>query len=525
LTPSENNTIDQTAFPEGLRLVAKLAREGMLVVREGIMAALNRSMAQMCGYAPEALAGRSLDALLDPTAKADFTQWAEEVIRNGSNNGIEHRTSFRHKQGHSVPALCKAGPVRHCDQPAALFLVTDLTEVTEAENRLQKARQLESIAALSGGIAHDYNNLLTVIIGNISLVQSYIDPEDLIYRMLTEAYEASMIAKSLTQKLITFSRGGAPRKEVTDLAPLLKSVTEFSLSGANVKVTFDLTPGLHHVEADKTQMGQAFHNLVINAREAMPDGGMITVSACNVQKIDGVESTAAAGWVRICIADQGHGIAAEHLDRVFDPYFSTKQRGNQKGTGLGLSICHSIVKNHGGMMSVASEVDNGTRVFVCLPATTKPLAILPAHQRTSAPPVDHKGGRILVMDDEAMILKLAGLILTRLGYRAAFAADGREAVDRYREALEQGRPFDAVILDLTVRGGMGGEEAIRHLREIDPGVVAIVSSGYSDSPVLTEHERFGFRGAVVKPYSVYELSDALKRFLACEDSVPARTDQ
>ena len=388
-----------------------------------------------------------------------------------------------------------------------------ISKPIEAEDELQRTRQLESIAALSGGIAHDYNNLLTVIIGNVSLIQSYVDPQDIIYKLLNEVNEAAIVAKSLTQKLITFSRGGAPLKETTDMAALVRSVTEFSLSGSNIRCQFDVADDLWLVDVDKTQVSQAVHNLVMNAREAMPEGGVITVLAGNVQNIDGVRAPTASRWVRLSIIDQGKGIAPEDMDKIFNPYFSTKQRGNQKGTGLGLSICHSIIRNHDGKMAIDSSPGAGTTVNLYLPASMNALpaisAVKPCKLMTPIPGC----GRILVMDDEEMIINMAGRILARLGYESAFARNGSEAVALYEEALNTEQPFDAVVLDLTVRGGMGGEEAMHHLLDIDPQVKVIVSSGYSDSPVMQDYKKYGFSAAAGKPYSLIELSQALDHVL------------
>jgi signal transduction histidine kinase/CheY-like chemotaxis protein len=386
-------------------------------------------------------------------------------------------------------------------------------ESLETVDQIHKTRKLESIAALSGGIAHDYNNLLTVIIGNISLIQSYMDSEDIIYRMLSEAYEASMIAKSLTQKLITFSKGGAPIKETASISPLVRSATEFTLSGSNIRCEFFIPDNLYLVEIDKTQIGQAIHNLVMNAREAMPQGGTITVNAENVIVPRKTRTLNKGRHVKISVSDQGVGIPAENLDKIFDPYFSTKQRGTQKGMGLGLSICHSIIEKHSGDVMVESRVGVGTIVSVLLPASAeKKLAEKTADIVSEKTPVPGRG-RILVMDDEKMIVKLTSLILNRLGYEAEFAADGLEAIQMYKAALETDRPFDAVILDLTVRGGMGGKETIRNLINLDPDVKGIVSSGYSDDPVMEDYQKYGFKGVVVKPFSIYELSESLNHVL------------
>ena len=394
---------------------------------------------------------------------------------------------------------------------------SDIKPDKKAEDELQKIRNLESIAALSGGIAHDYNNLLTVIIGNISLIQSYIEPDDMIYGLLDEALEASMTAKSLTQKLITFSRGGAPVMETASISPVIKSATEFTLSGSNIKCEFSIPGDLFLVHIDKTQISHVIHNLVMNAREAMPGGGIIKVVAENLNIANKSPEPGSelekGNYVKISIIDQGIGITKEILDKIFDPYFSTKDMGTQKGMGLGLSICHSIIKQHNGDIVAESFAGTGTSLHFYLPASEETIVT----QKSLKVPEKEKlvlgKGRILVMDDEKMVIKITGHILNRLGYDASFAKDGNLAVEMYKKAMESGNPFDAVILDLTVRGGMGGKEAIKRLIEIDPKIKAIVSSGYSNSPVMTSYKDYGFIGVIAKPYNINELSKKLNEVL------------
>lgn len=390
---------------------------------------------------------------------------------------------------------------------------TDIKPDIKAEDEFQKIRNLESIAALSGGIAHDYNNLLTVIIGNISLIQSYIEPDDMIYGLLDEALEASMTAKSLTQKLITFSRGGAPIMETASIAPVIKSATEFTLSGSNIKCEFSIPGDLLLVQIDKTQIGHVIHNLVMNAREAMPSGGIIKVSAENVNITDKSRGLGKGNYVKISITDQGIGISKEILGNIFDPYFSTKDMGTEKGMGLGLSICHSIIKKHNGDIVAESTAGAGTSLHFYLPASEETIVTQKSLKISEKEKLVLGKGRILVMDDEKMVIKITGHILNRLGYDASFSKDGAQAIEIYKEAIESGNPFDAVILDLTVRGGMGGEEAIKKLIEIDPKIKAIVSSGYSDSPVMTSYKDYGFIGVVAKPYNINELSQKLNEVL------------
>ncbi len=384
-----------------------------------------------------------------------------------------------------------------------------LSERKVTEEELLKARKLESIAALSGGIAHDYNNLLTSIMGNISLAQTYLEHDDKIYGLLNEAQRASILAKDLTRKLITFSRGGAPIKKTVPISPLVKRATEFSLSGSNIKCGFHIPDELWHVEIDETQIGQAIYNLVMNAREAMRDGGTIRVAAENTNMTDRAPTLKEGRYVKISFKDEGIGIPKKHLKKIFDPYFSTKEMGTQKGMGLGLSICHSIIKGHSGDVDVGSQEGVGATFNIYLPASDgKASKEKPEKSQMKATPVIGKG-RILVMDDEKMIRHLAGEILSYLGYKVSFSKDGAKAIEIYKGAMESGEPFDAVILDLTVRGGMGGKEAIRKLMEIDPHVTGIVSSGYSDDSVMTNFEKYGFKGVVAKPYSVHEVSVVL----------------
>jgi len=386
-----------------------------------------------------------------------------------------------------------------------------------AEEEVQKIRNLESIAALSGGIAHDYNNLLTVIIGNISLIQSYIETDDMIYGLLDEALEASMTAKSLTQKLITFSRGGAPIMETASIAPVIKNATEFTLSGSNIKCKFSIPGDLWLVKIDKTQIGHVIHNLVMNAREAMPDGGIIIVAAENVNITDKSSESGIrlenGNYVKISITDRGIGISKENLDKIFDPYFSTKEMETQKGMGLGLSICHSIIKKHNGDIVAESFAGPGASLHFYLPVSEETTATQKSFKAPEKEKLVLGKGRILVMDDEKMVIKITGHILNRLGYDASFSKDGAQAIEMYKKAMESQNPFDAVILDLTIRGGMGGKEAIKCLTEIDPNIKTIVSSGYSDSPVVTDYKKYGFSGVVAKPYSINELSEKLNEVL------------
>jgi nitrogen-specific signal transduction histidine kinase/CheY-like chemotaxis protein len=386
---------------------------------------------------------------------------------------------------------------------------------TENQDLKQQLRQLESIAALSGGIAHDYNNLLTAIMGNISLAMEQLDADSQTSRLLEKALAASRAAKSLTRTLITFSKGNLPSKTPTDIVEVVENAAAFSLSGSNILCEVAPSAGTWPANADPQQIGQAIHNLLINAAESMPSGGSVVIGFENTV-LDSPHSVLPPGrYVHISIKDHGVGIPAENIDRIFDPYFSTKAKGADKGTGLGLSISHSIIAKHGGKITVRSRVGAGSTFHILLPASDENVAADPtscqAPNIAASDEILVGQGKILVMDDEAMILELAGNMLRRLGYAADFAEDGQTAVRKYRAAMEGGAPFDAVILDLTIKGGMGGQETIEQLKAIDPAVKAIVSSGYSDNPVIANYSDFGFLEVVAKPYEINEFSQKLHR--------------
>jgi two-component system cell cycle sensor histidine kinase/response regulator CckA len=379
--------------------------------------------------------------------------------------------------------------------------------------RLEEDSKMESIAALSGGIAHDYNNLLTAIIGNITLAQTYLDKDDKPHMLLDHALVASKTAKNLTQKLITFSKGGSLNKEIAAIDRLVISAADFTLSGSNIECVYRFQPDLWMVDVDQSQIGQAIHNVVMNAREAMPQGGTIEVNVENVVLTDEAPTLGQRNYVRISIADKGNGIPEKEFGNIFAPYYSTKKMGNEKGMGLGLSICHSIIKKHNGDVAVESQMGVGTIFHLYLPAADAESIEKKQEDETAGQGLIFGEGKILVMDDEDIIRKLAGEILSYLGYEVDFAQDGAEAVDLYKASMRSGKPFDAVILDLTVRGGMGGKDAIQRLIAVDSTVKGIVSSGYSDDPGMTDFREYGFSGVVAKPYTVEELGETLSRVL------------
>jgi CheY-like chemotaxis protein len=360
---------------------------------------------------------------------------------------------------------------------------------------------------LAGGIAHDFNNLLTGIMGNIGLVKSYISPSDNTYEMLDEAERAAIRARDLTQQLLTFARGGKPVKKPVNVYELMKESSEFALRGSKAKLLLSLPEDLWQIDADEGQISQVINNLVINADEAMPMGGTLKIHAENeaIRKNSSI-LLKSGSYVRIDIEDTGTGISPEHLQRIFEPYFTTKQRGS----GLGLTTAYSVVRNHGGIMTAESELKKGSTFRIYLPASKRAVK---GGKKLTVTDSGQAGGKVLIMDDEEIIRKMLTNMLGMAGYTVEVSADGVEALEKYQQAREAGDPFNAVIMDLTVPGGMGGKEAVKKILEIDPKAVVIVSSGYATDPIMSDFKKYGFKAVIAKPYSVRQLRESLSSLL------------
>jgi len=399
------------------------------------------------------------------------------------------------------------------DRWHAVGIVRDIIKRKEMQEEIVRAGKLESLGILAGGIAHDFNNLLYVVMGNINLAENDMKPDAKDAGFFKMAETALMKAKDLTTQLMTFSKGGAPFKKAGPISDMLRKTADIALSWSDVECEFFIQSDLCQVEFDKGQMRQALRNLIVNAAESMPGGGSLVVIAENIGM--GSETSEQClpllqgNYVRIIIRDKGIGISEENLTKIFDPYFSTKDMGTQKGMGLGLTMTWSVITRHGGRITVESEVGIGTTFAIYLPAyETETKEQKPAKNPAEEKPAV-RGGKILVMDDDEMIRNIVAQMLNRIGYDAELASDGAEAIELYERAMNSGKLFDAVILDLTVKEGIGGRETVRLLLKTDPRVRAIVSSGYSNDPVMTDFRKYGFTGALAKPYTMKCLTDAL----------------
>jgi PAS domain S-box-containing protein len=381
-------------------------------------------------------------------------------------------------------------------------VISDITEMRAAEKERMRVSKLESLGVLAGGIAHDFNNILAMILGNITLAKIYGGVNtDKLQHLLESAEQAVTRAKDLTRQLLTFSKGGTPVKKIIPIQELLKSATTFTLAGTDIKSEFDIPSDLPSLEVDENQISQVIGNIVLNAKQAMPHGGTVSIRAENITfgNVDGTPKK--DHYIKVSISDQGIGIPEEYLDMIFDPYFTTKGQ-----SGLGLSICYSIIQKHQGHIGVESTLGIGTTFVIYLPVAQTEQK---TGQQTKKGIMMNGNGKILVMDDEEPIRDIVGDMLQYLGYTVDFARDGEEAINLYSI-----QAYDAVILDLTIPGGMGGKEAIKHLRDIDPAIKAIVSSGYSNDPIMSDYTTYGFKGVIVKPYTIHEISNVLRNVIS-----------
>lgn len=388
-------------------------------------------------------------------------------------------------------------------------VVQDISDRIRRENEELKEQKLESLGVLAGGIAHDFNNILTAILGNTNLASILVKTgnTEKTIETLSNIENATIRARDLTRQLLTFSKGGEPVKKTVSIVELIKETSEFAIRGSNVKCEFFISNDLCPVEVDEGQITQVINNIVINAVQAMPEGGVINISAENIDEIDGeqVYSLRKGRYIKMCFRDYGSGINKEYNSNVFEPYFTTKENGS----GLGLASSYSIIKRHNGSITFESEAGRGTTFIIYLPVSLKEVVKEEIEQCGTITGT----GKILIMDDEEIIRDMVRQTLNFIGYEVECAKHGKEAIEMYKKAHEEGKPFDVVIMDLTVPGGMGGKEAIEKLHDMYPGAKAIVSSGYCDIPIMSNCQKYGFYGVISKPFNIKEMNDLLQKVI------------
>jgi two-component system cell cycle sensor histidine kinase/response regulator CckA len=489
---------------------------------DGIFTFISPSLTNILGYSVEEFLTHYSEYLTDNPINKKVVGHTELSIKGIKQPPYE--VEIYHKDGTIRLLHVQEVPVFNNNRKviAVEGIAKDITEHHKMEKELIKAQKLESIGVFAGGIAHDFNNYLQTILGYISLAKIHTKPNDEIYGFLEEAGKAVIQSRDLTNQLLTFSKGRTTVKTTISISELLESSAKLPLSGSNVKCELVVPEGLWNIEADKGQLNQVISNLIINADQAMPKGGDIKIRAENINLDEKNSLPLQEGrYVKITVKDHGTGILQEHLQKVFDPYFTTKKKGN----GLGLATAYSIIKKHGGYITVESEVGACTTFHIYFPASKKELPKESVTGKVGEPANKHREkmdaekpaaikGRILVMDDEYAIRTILCKHIRFLNYEVEAAGEGSEAISLYKNASGTGKPFDAVIMDLTIPGGMGGEETIKKLFEIDPDVRAIVSSGYANNPILANYMEYGFKGVLAKPHEIHELDEGLQKVLA-----------
>jgi PAS domain S-box-containing protein len=531
-----------SAETERLKVTLSSIADGVISTDlSGGIVEVNEAALHLIGLKREALVGTSVDEHLEFVDEMTRMAVRSPVIRALTEAvpctlPLSGHTLLRTRGGLEFAVAGSAAPIRDQEDQlvGSVLIFRNITEKRRTEQELLKLSKQESLGQLAARIAHDFNNLLTVILGNLSLTKILLAPGDAALRRLADTEKACLRAKDLTRQLLAFARGGLPVKKPLALEPLVRESTRLILQDANVAYRLNWPEPLPQVNADAEQVHQLLYELLTNAMHATPIGGSIHVRGEAVRlNAERTLPLPEGDYVRLSVRDEGLGIPEQHLTRIFEPFFSTKENAR----GLGLATCFLIARNHDGFMTVDSAPGFGTTFYLYLPAL--PAFVHPpvsANPEWVAPPAPRRVStidefadpyapmpispgaadmrRILVMDDEQPICELAAELLSREGYAVDTALDGQEAIRKYVEARSSGQPYDVVILDLTVRGGMGGRETVVKLAQIDPGVRAIVSSGYSQDLMMSRYREFGFSGVVSKPYSVSELSQEIEQAIA-----------
>ncbi len=487
------------------REIAERSLAGILIMQDGRCVYANPIVAEMVSAKASEVEGRDADWLREHIHPEDLPAIRAAAIEAGAEVGGTRRpVVYRVTTSAGTRTVQQtARQIQHLGRPAMLVTLIDITERVKIEEELRKGQRLESLGIVAGGIAHDFNNLLTAVFGQVELAKGQVDEGSPTARELDVAISALARARDLTRQLLTFAAGGAPARKILVVPRLLEDAARLGLGGSSLRARFEFDPGLPPIEADEGQMSQLWNNLLVNARQASSGAGEILIRArSRTIRAGEVPGLAAGVHVEVAVQDRGHGIPPESLPHVFDPFFTTRATG----TGLGLATSHSIVRRHGGHIGIASRVGEGTTVTVLLPASAgTPDAEAPVPGGVSLP----GRLRVLIMDDEPMVLRVGARNFARLGLDVETASDGAEAVEKFRKNREEGRPFALVVLDLTVSGGMGGAPALQRMQEIDPGVVAIACSGYFDAAVMSSPGQFGFAGVLAKPYLAADLERVL----------------
>jgi PAS domain S-box-containing protein len=513
---TERKNAEKNANEERERLAVTLRSIGDGVITtdvDGKVVLLNKVTEQLTGWTQDEALHHPIQEvfnIVDQETGIACDNPVVKVLTSGQIIELTNHTTLISRNGTRYSIEDSGAPIFNRDSEiiGAVLVFRDVTEKRRTQEELIKIRKLEAVGVLAGGIAHDFNNLLAAILGNIELAEEDTEQTSEVYELLSEAKKASIRATGLTQQLLTFSKGGDPVKKTASISQVVTDSANFILHGSSVICEYRIPDDLWKVDIDTGQISQVIQNIIINARDAMPGGGAIEVGC---QNVSGADKDAILlprqNYIRIVIEDFGSGIPPENLDKIFDPYFSTKKIGS----GLGLSICHSIIIKHNGYIRVESEENRGTKFTIYLPASTD------AAEDIASPHQDIVEARdkatIMVMDDEALMRHLSKRMITSFGHAVLLAENGHEAIEIYREYHTNDRAIDVVIMDITIPGGMGGKEAVQQILKIDPAAKVIVSSGYANDPVMAHYREYGFKASIAKPFRISELNKLINEVL------------
>jgi PAS domain S-box-containing protein len=501
-------TADSTETPVGANelesiTLRSIADAVIAIDMKGHIVLFNKAAEVLIGCTQQEAVGKPFEAVVllfkkDDLAKPGFDYRA--LTSNGNNHGDESRAFLRSRDGRERTVTIQGTRIKDGRKDlGTVFIIRDVSKNFFLEEEMLKIRKLESVGVLAGGIAHDFNNLLTGITTNLFMARMSVVGNNEACSLINEAEKAAFKATTLTKQLLSFARGGPSIREITSIKQLIQDTVGFCLSGSNVDYRLDLPDDLDDVEIDKGQIDQVLNNLIMNAAQSMPQGGTVTISAENTEFTDTLDSKSLplqpGNYVKVSIRDEGTGIPHEYLERIFDPYFSTRE----EGSGLGLSTSYSIIKRHGGHVYVESTDGKGSTFTFLLP-----VPVDEDSQSNKNKGMGKGSGKVLIMDDDVIVRTVVETLLKKTGYSPVCVTNGDQALKKYQDALSKSEPFMVTIMDLTIPGGMGGKETVKRLREIDKNARVIVFSGYSNDPIFSNFKEFGFDGVLSKPFSIEE---------------------